>query len=536
MGAPTVRTLLVGIDAACHRVLEPLIAAGATPTLERIVTAGTAAPLASQHPPWTPSAWPSLYTGVNPGKHGVFGFLAFDGYDWDVVNRTHVREYALWELLDRYDLESVVVNVPVTHPPRAFRGALVPGYVAPEDPTCHPEGLLEDVRDAVGAYTVYARDTDSRDEAVSEARRLVRSRGDAFRYLADRFRPDFGFLQFQQSDTVFHEHPGDDDAVQAVYGAIDAELEATLEAVEPDTVFVVSDHGIGEYTGYELRVNTLLREHGYVTATRGGEGMPSWSSLARTQLRNHSDSPTRRVVRRTAALAARGGLTSQRIAELLDRVGLAETVAARVPTDAIRAGTEQVDFAQSAAYMRSRIECGVRINLAGREPDGVVAPEAYEDVREDLVTLLRSATTPDGTPVFDAVVRRETLYDGPCVEAAPDILVVPADYDQYLSASLRAEVFGPPSEPYNHKRHGIVIAAGDAVDETAAPPDAHLFDVAPTVLASLGVPASERMDGSVLPLVDPVGVESYPAFDPAKAGDDDTAAVEARLEDLGYIE
>jgi predicted AlkP superfamily phosphohydrolase/phosphomutase len=46
-------------------------------------------------PPWTPSAWPSLYTGTNPGKHGLFDFLAFDGYEWDVVDATHLRERAV---------------------------------------------------------------------------------------------------------------------------------------------------------------------------------------------------------------------------------------------------------------------------------------------------------------------------------------------------------------------------------------------------------------------------------------------------------
>jgi predicted AlkP superfamily phosphohydrolase/phosphomutase len=64
-------TLVVGLDGACREVLDPLFAADATPTPERVFRAGTAGPLTSQVPPWTTSAWPSLYTGTNPGKHGV---------------------------------------------------------------------------------------------------------------------------------------------------------------------------------------------------------------------------------------------------------------------------------------------------------------------------------------------------------------------------------------------------------------------------------------------------------------------------------
>ncbi len=122
----SLQTLLVGVDAACDRVLAPMFDDDELPTIESIYEQGVSTPLESQIPPWTASAWPSLYTGKNPGKHGVFGFLSFDGYDWDVVNASDVRERAIWELLDEHDMTSVVVNVPVTHPAREFDGALIP--------------------------------------------------------------------------------------------------------------------------------------------------------------------------------------------------------------------------------------------------------------------------------------------------------------------------------------------------------------------------------------------------------------------------
>lgn len=86
----TIRLLLIGIDAACHSVVEPLVTSGAVPNLRGLMREGISGELTSQIPPWTPSAWPTIYTGTNPGKHGVFGFLAFEGYDWGLVNTTHV--------------------------------------------------------------------------------------------------------------------------------------------------------------------------------------------------------------------------------------------------------------------------------------------------------------------------------------------------------------------------------------------------------------------------------------------------------------
>ena len=540
-------TLLVGIDAACAPVLSDLAGMNAEiPTLRGLLEEGASGPLESQIPPWTASAWPSLFTGTNPSKHGVFSFLAFEGYDWDVVNATHLREPALWELLDSRGLSSVVVNVPVTHPPRSFSGALIPGYTAPENPACHPEGVLDEVRQEIGSYRVYpphegASDAD-RSEMVANYRDLVRTRGEAFRLLADRYDPDFGFVQFQATDSVFHERPGDMEAVRAVYEAVDDEIRETLDACEPRNTLVASDHGIGRYDGYEFRVNEFLREAGYVETKRGGEsGMPAWGPI-----RNGKGDDDPAVLERAMALAATVGVTSQRVGGVVERLGLTDLVLDVVPQGMIRAGTEQVDFPNSRAYMRERIELGIRINLEGREPNGIVPETEYEAIREDLIARLRGVRTPDGEPVFERVVPRETVFHGPAAGEAVDVVTVPREFDQFLSATLAGERFGPPTEPYNHKSAGIVAVHEEDVDTDAAASDetdgiggidgAHLFDVAPTVLATLSLPRGEHMDGDVLPIVESADEAAYPTIDRGERVATDDGGVERRLSDLGYIE
>jgi predicted AlkP superfamily phosphohydrolase/phosphomutase len=528
------------VDGACLPVIEPLLEAGRLPVLGDLLDRGASGQLQSQIPPWTPSAWPSLYTGTNPGKHGVFDFLTFDGYDWDVVNRSHVRQRALWELLSDRGLTSVVVNVPVTSPPAAFDGALVPGYIAPESPPTHPEGILEELRDELGDYRVYApRDVDG-DEQIEWYERLTEMRGAAFRHLADRFDPEFGFLQFQQTDSVIHERPGDQDALRAVYEAVDAELGAVLDACEPDTVILASDHGVGPYDPKEFRVNEYLRETGFVETTRGEGGMPSWTSLHRDREGDGVDGGgTERdpsLGERLVSRAASVGLTSQRIGRVLSALGLADLALRVVSTETERAGTERVDFAASTAYMRSRTELGVRLNLAGREPEGTVQPDEYDEVRDRLIAELRAARKPDGDPVFSAVEPREAVFDGDHVEDAADVLVVPDEFDTYLSASLRGDTFGPASESWNHKRDGLVAAVGDGVDADADLAGAHLFDVAPTVLSALGVPPSTEMDGDPLPVVDAVPPADYDDYDDGPAERTDDREVEQRLANLGYLD
>ncbi|MEM4782335.1 MAG: alkaline phosphatase family protein [Halalkalicoccus sp.] len=532
-----VDTLLIGIDACSRGILEPLFEEGRVPTIQSIWESGPSAALESQIPPWTASAWPSLYTGTNPGKHGVFDFLTYDGYDWGVANASAVDEHPLWELLDYHGLRSVVVNVPMTYPPSEIDGAVIPGFTAPESPPSHPEGILEEVREAIGEYRVYPT-PGGEEEAFEEYVESVGMRGKAFRYLAERFEPEFGFVQFQVTDTVFHQYGYEEELVAEIYEAVDREIDRILEATDPDVALLVSDHGLGEYEGEEFRLNTFLREHGYLETTRTGAGMPSWQTVREQSLRKGEETTEREVtlLERGVATAANFGLTTRRIGRALEAVGLDDLAKRHAPAGVVKASDEQVDFVASAAYMRSRVETGVRINLEGRDPEGVVPQSEYEDLRDELIELLSGVRTPDDEPVFEDIARVEEYFEGPNVDRAVDVMTIPNDWDYFLSAQLREELFAPPAEPWNHKLDGIVTATGPGIEDGADLSGAHLLDIAPTVLSALDVPRSDRMDGDPLPLVSPTGEMSYP--DREKGTRETTADedVQDRLADLGYLE
>ncbi len=531
------RMLVIGLDGVSLPILDSLSENDVIPRLESFRNESVVTPLTSQIPPWTPSAWPSMYTGVNPGKHGVYDFLYFDGYESDVVNRSRVKEFAVWELLSMRGFSSVVLNVPVTHPPEAFDGALVPGYIAPENPTCHPSGVWNELQTHLGEYSLYGVTLDSTASNAELAENLVeltRMRGDAFRYLVETHDPDFGFVQFQSTDTVFHDFPERKDLIQHVYRAVDREVGSILDSIDPEITLIVSDHGMGPMGGSEFRVNDFLRDEGWVVPTTEGSGMPSWKSITRER-----DDGTDSAVDQAAAggiqLASRLGITSQRIGTVLERLGLKEWVLDTVPVDLIRAGTEQVDFSESSAYMRTRTEMGIRINLTGREPDGTVPEAEYESVRSELIEALSWVRTPDGTPVFERVCRREEIFEGPYLEAAPDIVTVPTAFDHFLVANLKGSTFGEPTEPYEHKLDGMLMANGAEISADETLSDAHLFDIAPTILAGFGLPVSDRMDGSVLDILEPTTREPYPSFESTSVKTD-SKAVEERLSNLGYLQ
>jgi predicted AlkP superfamily phosphohydrolase/phosphomutase len=185
----------------------------------------------------------------------------------------------------------------------------------------------------------------------------------------------------------------------------------------------------------------------------------------------------------------------------------------------------------------------VSLNLAGREPEGTVDPADYETVRDKIMDALEGFLDPEtGQKPFRRVLRREEVFTGRYAETAPDILMEPAPLYSLTHARSMAEEADWLSG--DHRPEGVIAAASPLVSRDALAEPALLVDMAPTILAALGVPTSVEHDGRVLPEL--VGQEASVAAAgatsaEAERGDegldaDEAAEVEEHLRGLGYLE
>ncbi|EMA38959.1 alkaline phosphatase family protein [Halobiforma nitratireducens] len=557
------KTVVIGLDALDFRYLNEF--ADATPNLQRLRERGHEARLESTHPPWTGSAWPSMYTGTDPSHHGVYGFFAYDGYPDDarLVSRTDVDAPTLWDYLSSDGDRSVVLNVPVTHPADRIEGTLVPGYLAVEDEPGHPAGIRDELSDAIGEeYSIYSRAEVSDDSAekFDGYLELIDQRRRAAVELLTREEWELAVVQVQKTDAVFHNFERDE-RFRRIYRAADRLVGDVLEAVDDEiNVVVCSDHGIGPVTGYNVHVNEVLREHGFVETTDetdrptigtekaslvagDGSGGAESSSSPADDTADADGTATdllENTVRMGQRLAARVGVEPADVYAAAERVGLESTLLRLAPDAVKSAATESVDWRNSRAYCADGTRMGVRINLAGREPNGVVPQSAYESTRDDLVGILSDLETPDGEPVFEYVCRREQLYDGPHVERAPDICFLPTDMNHLVSSSLYGRRF-VSVDAHNHKLDGAFIGAGPGfADGDAAPDRFSLSDVAPITMGLLGRPVPATMTGTVPGglLGHDVRRRDYGDVSHGRTVADPTAddgEVTERLEDLGYL-
>ena len=152
------RAVILGFDGMDPELSERFIQEGKLPNLARLREQGTFRKLRTTFPPISPVAWSTFMTGVNPGKHNIYDFLARDTNNYlPFLSSAEIKgpkrnfkigKYTVplgkpaikgmrrgtpfWHWLGRAGIFSSIIRVPVTFPPEKFPGVLLSGMCVPD--------------------------------------------------------------------------------------------------------------------------------------------------------------------------------------------------------------------------------------------------------------------------------------------------------------------------------------------------------------------------------------------------------------------
>jgi predicted AlkP superfamily phosphohydrolase/phosphomutase len=158
-----------------------------------------------------------------------------------------------------------------------------------------------------------------------------------------------------------------------------------------------------------------------------------------------------------------------------------------------------IDWSRTMAWGDGGYYGRLFLNVKGREPEGVIEPSRYDEVRDDLIARFESALGPDGRPLGTKVHKPQDVY--PEVRGvAPDLIVYFGDLDWRSVGTVgNPEVFthendtGPDGA--NHDPTGIFVVKGAAGQGSGRVEGMNLVDVGPTILGMYGIDAPEGVVG-----------------------------------------
>lgn len=510
-GSGARRVMVIGLDGATFDLIRPWAAQGLLPTFSRLMNEGAYGPLTTIIPPLTGPAWISFMTGKNPGKHSIYDFVGRSptSYTGMPVNASQRDGNSLWAILGQAGKRVGVFMVPVTYPPEPVNGFMVTGMMTPTRATdfTYPPELAAELKTAVPTMTLdpegLAHPMGREPELVKGLDKLSTMMMDATRYLYGRYQPDFYMAVFKEPDVAMHwlwrfmdkTHPwyvseADTSLRQGllnVYRRMDECVAELLQLAGDDTlVILMSDHGAGPLDTY-FHVNTWLAETGFLR----------WKKDPFTQ---------------TKRLLYKLGVTPINLYKLMMNMRQGKQVAntmkhrkksALALLRKLFLSFDSVDWSQSRAYSLGNFG-QIYVNLKGRDLQGIVSPGAeYEQVIQELTARLENLTDPHtGKRIPGKVYRREYIYHGENTGEAPDLIFMPDDLRingfglfQFPAKSWLAPTFDRSG---GHRMDGIVAFAGPGVQPGKQLEGARLIDLAPTILAAMGVPIPDDMDGRVL--------------------------------------
>jgi len=163
-------------------------------------------------------------------------------------------------------------------------------------------------------------------------------------------------------------------------------------------------------------------------------------------------------------------------------------------------------WSQTRAYcLPTDLEGYIRINLKGREPQGIVEPGAeYEALQSELAQALGELRDPNtGHPIVREVIRTDDAFPGGRRAYLPD-LIVRWNADNPITCACSAGLgtvskLSPDPRPGTHAGPGFVLAAGPGIAAGKLQGPAHIVDFAPTLLRRFGVEVPAHMHGRVWP-------------------------------------
>ena len=514
------RLLVLGIDAVSPTLLSHWARDGSLPAIRRLMDRGTSGSVRGIRGFFIGSTWPSFYTGLSPAGHGFYRIeqLRSGTYEFfrPLDSPLGVAGTPFWRLASDAGRRVAVLDVPLTRLDQHLNGLQIVewgGHDAVFGFHASPPEIVDDVLSSVGPYPLptscdaFRRSAAHYEQFVTKLELAVGRKTQLTLDLLRREDWDLFVQVFTEAHCAGHQcwhihdpaHPAHDPALLAavgdplrrVYRAIDRAVAALLEGVADAQVLLISPHGMAHYRGASFLLPEILARLGVTAFPARGltDRLRATAAAAWRILPENSRDALRPLKAKFVSPAAGDALP-------------------RISADVARSMCFPIPNGEPIA--------GIRLNLAGREPQGMLeegtATDAFcEELAEDLRAIIDERS---GRPLIRDVYRTDAFYTGSRREALPDLLV---EWDGDLpigtfahaggrGATVRAtspkigtvsgtNAWGRTGE---HVPTGTFVFVGPGVPATRLQSPVSLLDFHPTICTLMGLP-DPGVDGAVIP-------------------------------------
>ncbi len=496
MSYPSV--LVLGFDSLDPTRGQQMMDQGLLPNLAALAADGHTSRLVNPYGLVSGPVWPTLMSGTGVTEHQVWTWRRLRNGTYrqrHIPISTPSAKPPVWELLRDQGIESLVIDVPRHELSAEHRGTQVTGFrqhdaFLDNDFRTSPPELRDRLADQFGVQVDdcdRARTDDRFDELYGRLMGSIDDKLAAAHLLLEESEAPLAIITFTEShcgghQLLGHRSPlvaadGSSDPVVNIYTKLDAAAGSILERhCGPETaVVVIFSHGLSDVNPVSRLLPPVL------------------------EAINHTIGAPKRTHKARAFV--------ERLPNRLHRLALRLTGRDFEPLD------HWVDSSQrffSVALLP--IYGGIRLNLEGREPRGLVGVAEKETVLAKLEKDLRSLRDVDtGVPLVTAVERAVDHYASEPDIGLPDLIIEWAHLEHQVRGST-SDTLGTIMadienlRPGNHLPDGHIIFTGPRINaQEGSPVDSDRL--VPTIAKLLGTSFPGITGESMVDLTEPVSVQ-----------------------------
>ena len=502
------RVVAIGLDGAEPTLIERWMDEGHLPTFADMRRRGAWGRLEGTRDFFSGSVWPSFITGASVDNHGFYGFAQLERGTGDLklmYGKDNKLPPFYAQLADESKRVAVLDIAKMTCAPgvNGIQVAAWGSHSPANPPQSEPPELIDDLIRKFGTHPASPIDEDSNpDERYY--RRLVKALGEGCRRreamcvdLLKREPWDLFIGIFSEAHSAGHklwqyvdpQHPDYDEhapldlrnSMLQVHQDLDRAIASIRDAASDDVTFMVfSIHGMGlDYNDAPTQLlPEFMRRFSGVERSSGDAKTPLKARVYEA-LRSAAPEGLRNAIKHNMSLMARARARTLYFLEAHDEPLWPKMRAFSLPSD----------------------EGGfIRINLKGREPYGIVNPEDYEAVCDEIVARLEELRDPVlDCPAVNRVFRIHEDYDGPYVDRLPDLVV---EWAEAPLSALWSPTYGDIGKMQihrsgSHRPRGFLLAEGPGIPEQSTF-SGRSIDIPATILSLMGEPMQQQTAGTPL--------------------------------------
>ena len=446
------RVLVIGLDCVSPELVFEKYRKD-LPNIDKLISKGLWGRLKSSTPPSSTNAWLSMATGKSSDSIGIYDYvyrINRSYTDLGIINSTLVKDDYIWDILSYHGKRVIVVNVPMTYPPKKVNGLMVTGILTPEKGrSTYPEELKKELDELVGDYKIGIPDPRvvEKKELLEKLYELAKKRFKVIKHLIKNKDWDFFIGVIYSTDAIMHnfwryvdpDHKkyepdsGLENSVRDFLVYVDGEIGEILSMIDRETtVILMSDHGAKRMDG-RFNINEWLIREGYLSIRKK-------------------------------------------------------------PKDMINIYKADVDWSKTKIFATGAYYACIYLNVRGRDPEGIVEPEDFEKLKKEIIEKLKKIHNDLGGKMDTRIFEPKIGIN------APDLIVYFDDLHWGVNSTIGNDSLyswatekGPDDAIHSQEGFFIISKGTEVKSKNMGQKD--IRDITPTILKEMGVFIPEELEG-----------------------------------------